>query len=158
MKTIARISGKKHEVKLEERDLNWTFERRPGGWILATRILDTGEMERVRFYYSRHRKNFFAKLANHGLDFFGERLEFSREGPGASSASDYTAQFPGKVRKVMVGSGDEVKSGSTLLMVEAMKMEFAIKAGSDGVVVKIRVEEGATLVPGQVLLDFEEKK
>ena len=45
-------------------------------------------------------------------------------------------------------------SGNPLLMVEAMKMEFAIKATSDGVVKKICVEENMILTPGQKLLDF----
>ena len=41
-------------------------------------------------------------------------------------------------------------------MVEAMKMEFAIKAGSAGKVTRIHVAEGAILTPGQKLLDFED--
>ena len=43
-------------------------------------------------------------------------------------------------------------------MVEAMKMEFAIKATSDGQIKKVLVEEGATLTPGQKLVDFAETK
>jgi acetyl-CoA carboxylase biotin carboxyl carrier protein len=43
-------------------------------------------------------------------------------------------------------------------MVEAMKMEFAVKAGTSGKVTRIHVEEGAILAPGQKLLDFEEGK
>jgi biotin carboxyl carrier protein len=42
-------------------------------------------------------------------------------------------------------------------MVEAMKMEFAIKAEVAGTVKKILVTEGQQLTPGQKLVDFEEK-
>ena len=51
-----------------------------------------------------------------------------------------------------------VAAGTALIMVEAMKMEFAIKAGTPGKVTRIHVEEGAILAPGQKLLDFEEGK
>jgi biotin carboxyl carrier protein len=59
---------------------------------------------------------------------------------------------------VSIKEGDQVKEGTPLLMIEAMKMEFAIKAGASGVVKKIHVTEGMQLAPGQNLLDFEEQK
>jgi biotin carboxyl carrier protein len=59
------------------------------------------------------------------------------------------------VRKIVVTAGQKVEAGQTLLMVEAMKMEFAIKSSTPGTVVSILVEEGMILTPGQKLLDFE---
>ena len=162
MKIQGKIAGKKFDWETVDPSIlkEWSFEKRPGGWIIATRTQDGKILERTRFFYSRTKQNFFAKLTGGlSLTVHGERTPLSRGGEaGASSAQDYTAQFPGKVRKIAVAEGAEVTAGTPLLMVEAMKMEFAIKAGTDGVVKKVLVTEGMSLVPGQKLLDFEEKK
>lgn len=137
----------------------WSFERRPGGWVIGTRTQNGIVLERTRFYYAKEKQKFFAKLTRgSSLDFYGERLPEARAGVQSSSDSDYVAQFPGKVRKVLVKGGDRVAIDTPLLMVEAMKMEFAVKATSDGIVEKVLVEEGMILTPGQKLLDFIETK
>jgi biotin carboxyl carrier protein len=158
MKMQLKVSGKKLALP-DPVPSDWKFERRPGGWILATRCTLEGTIERRRFHYSREKKKFSAKFTTGvSSDFYGERVEVTRKGAGSDSASDYTAQFPGKVRKILVRESEVVAEGVALLMVEAMKMEFAIKAGSPGKVVRIHVEEGMILGPGQKLLDFEEEK
>jgi acetyl/propionyl-CoA carboxylase alpha subunit len=159
MKTVYKISGKKKELSESGASASgsWRFDSRPGGWILATRDNGKGSEERIRFRYSRRRVVFHSKFSYPGVvDFFGERLQVSSGAQASSSGSDYTAQFPGKVRKISVAEGVQVKAGTPLLMVEAMKMEFAIKASGDGKVVKILVQEGMQLSPGQQLLVFEE--
>ena len=45
----------------------------------------------------------------------------------------------GKIRKILVKDGDQVEMGTPLVLVEAMKMEFSIKAPSKGTVKKILV-------------------
>jgi biotin carboxyl carrier protein len=160
MKFFLKVSGKKYEPQPDSKPGSPVrFEQRPGGWIVATRARPDGSVERVRFFHSRMKKHFFTKFAsNPPVEFFGERVQLARGGASSAGAQDYSAQFPGKVRKVSVGSGESVKAGTPLLMVEAMKMEFAIKASSDGVVVKVLVVEGMQISPGQLLLEFEEKK
>jgi biotin carboxyl carrier protein len=162
MKFQARIAGKKLDWLESNSDhlKEWSFDRRPGGFVIATRVVEGKIIERVRFFYSRTKQSFFAKFTNaSSLTVHGERIPLSRGGAsGANANQDYTAQFPGKVRKVSVSDGATVKAGTTLLMVEAMKMEFAIKASADGTVKKLLVTEGMTLTPGQKLLDFEESQ
>lgn len=164
MKYQAKVFGKKQEWKEASPEFkkDWKFEKRPGGWVIGTRENADGSQERVRFSYHRVKGNFWAKLpkssVTSGLDFYGERSSVSRAGAKGDSASDFTAQFPGKVRKVMVKEGQMVASDTPLLMIEAMKMEFAIKATEDGVVVKILVQEGQQLSPGHKLLDFTSAK
>ena len=51
-----------------------------------------------------------------------------RGGAGGEEHADLVAQFPGKVRKVLVAEGAQVAEGEPLVLVEAMKMEFAVKA------------------------------
>lgn len=159
MKSTAKFAGRKMEWPEAGPALMsaWNFETRPGGWVIATRSVNGKAVERKRFSYMRSKQQFFAKFTSgNSVDFFGERIAAVRAGAGSDASSDYTAQFPGKVRKILVAEGAQVAAGTPLLMVEAMKMEFAIKAGTSGTVRKILVEEGVTLTPGQKLLDFEE--
>jgi biotin carboxyl carrier protein len=163
MKFQAKVFGKKQPWNEATPELkkNWKFEKRPGGWVIATHTNEDGSQERVRFSYHRVKGNFWAKLpkssTTSALDFYGERLNVARAG-AADSASDFTAQFPGKVRKVMVKDGQLVEKDTPLLMIEAMKMEFAIKSTESGMVKKVLVTEGQQLAPGQKLLDFEAPK
>lgn len=53
-----------------------------------------------------------------------------------------TSPMPGKIVKVLVGVGDEVKEGQGLVVVEAMKMENELRSPKDGQVVELLVAEG----------------
>jgi biotin carboxyl carrier protein len=50
-----------------------------------------------------------------------------------------TAPMPGKILKINVTEGDNVAEGDTLVILEAMKMENEIVAGSNGKVKRISV-------------------
>ena len=65
-----------------------------------------------------------------------------------------TAPMPGKVLRILVREGDEVKVGQGLLVLEAMKMENEIPSPKDGVVKKILVKEGDTVDTGQPLIEL----
>ena len=52
------------------------------------------------------------------------------------------APMPGRVVKVLVKLGDEVRRGQPLVVVEAMKMENELKAPKDGRVVELQASEG----------------
>jgi len=66
-----------------------------------------------------------------------------------------TAQIAGRVLSVRVKPGDVVARGDVLLILEAMKMENEIKAGSDGTVKDVLVAEGARVAEGQALVVVE---
>ena len=63
-----------------------------------------------------------------------------------------TAPMPGKVIDIKVKKGKKVKTGDTLVILEAMKMEHSIKASEDGTVTQLlisvndQVENGALLM------------
>ncbi len=67
---------------------------------------------------------------------------------------DLLAQMPGKVTQVLVAEGDTVARGTTLVILEAMKMEIRVSAPSDGVVNKVLVAAGAVVERGQPLVEF----
>ena len=62
-----------------------------------------------------------------------------------------TSPMPGTILSVNVNVGDTVKAGQVLMVLEAMKMENEIMAGSDGKVVAVNVTKGATVETGSVL-------
>jgi biotin carboxyl carrier protein len=56
-----------------------------------------------------------------------------------------SAPMPGKVVKVLVKVGDEVKEGQGLVVVEAMKMENELKSPKAGKVVELHAKEGSAV-------------
>ena len=65
-----------------------------------------------------------------------------------------TAPLPGKVVKTAVRSGDTVERGTTLVVLEAMKMELSVEAPRAGVVAEVTVSEGGQVAEGAVLVTF----
>ncbi len=64
--------------------------------------------------------------------------------------------MPGKIVKILVGVGDTVEVGQTVIIVSAMKMESEFKASKAGVVSEIPVAEGDTVDGNQVLVVIED--
>jgi len=61
----------------------------------------------------------------------------------------------GTVAAVLVAVGDEVESGQSLLVLEAMKMENQIRTEGAGRVAEVRVEAGSTVGIGDILAIIE---
>ena len=69
-----------------------------------------------------------------------------------------TSPMIGKVVEVHVSIGDTVKVGDGLLVIEAMKMENAIKAVAPAKVAAVHVQVGASVEAGALLMELEESK
>jgi propionyl-CoA carboxylase alpha chain len=65
------------------------------------------------------------------------------------------APMPGVVVRVLVDCGQQVSIGDILVVVEAMKMEHAIRAPYDGTVTELRVTAGQQVETGAVLAVVE---
>ncbi|HTJ45898.1 MAG TPA: biotin carboxylase N-terminal domain-containing protein [Kofleriaceae bacterium] len=66
-------------------------------------------------------------------------------------AGGLVAPMPARVTKVLVKEGDDVATGATLLVLEAMKMEHAVKAPEGGTVTKLAVAAGDQVQVDQLL-------
>jgi biotin carboxyl carrier protein len=75
--------------------------------------------------------------------------------PPKAAASSVQSPMPGKVVKLLVAVGDEVKSGQGVVVVEAMKMENELKSPRDGKIKAVAVKEGQPVEAGQSLVTFE---
>ena len=74
----------------------------------------------------------------------------------AALSGGLNSPMPGKIFKVSARVGDKVTKGQTILILEAMKMEHAIKADKDGVVQKIFFKEGEQVQGGVVLAEISQ--
>ena len=73
-----------------------------------------------------------------------------------SAPGSLTAPMPGVVRVVRVQEGEVVRVGEVLLVLEAMKMEHEVVAGTAGRVTQLRAREGDQVEANQVLVVIEE--
>jgi pyruvate carboxylase subunit B len=87
-----------------------------------------------------------------------ERTRKLRSLTGADDAHDHggvvKAPMPGLVLRVEVEVGQRIDQGTGVVVLEAMKMENEIRAGSGGVVCDIRVEPGQAVDKGAVLIEL----
>ncbi len=73
---------------------------------------------------------------------------------GAGQAETLVAPMPGRVLKVHVAAGDEVKPGDALMVIEAMKMENELRADGAATIAAIEVEAGQTVERNATLIRF----
>ena len=62
--------------------------------------------------------------------------------------------MPGLIVAVRVESGQEIKAGQTVVILESMKMQNELKAPRDGVVGTVHVQPGQTVEQNKVLLSI----
>jgi len=80
---------------------------------------------------------------------------FPDTGPDEDAGSLH-APIPGKVIRVDVGKGDQVEEGQVLVVIEAMKMEHALRSPHNGTVVDVRHLAGDQIEADAVLVVVEE--
>ena len=139
------------EVVIRAAGSRGTFEiRQPDGTLRRADVTvgaSFGTIEtdgrRVRFSYADD---------GHGVTWIGQdgaTWSFAAQQPSPPGASADSANravvnspMPGTVIRVFVEVGDAVASGQKLVIVEAMKMEHVLRAGTDGVVADLLVHAG----------------
>jgi biotin carboxyl carrier protein len=68
--------------------------------------------------------------------------------------STIKSPLTGRVIKILVKQGDEIKKDQTLLIIESMKMENEIRAISGGIIKNILISEGNLVQQNQDLISF----
>jgi propionyl-CoA carboxylase alpha chain len=92
-----------------------------------------------------------------GPDGSSELVEVDRFPSGLAPVREGSAlaPMPGGVVRVAVSVGETVRTGQLLVVLEAMKMEHAVHATSDGTVTELFVAEGDQVETGRVLVVVE---
>jgi biotin carboxyl carrier protein len=95
--------------------------------------------------------------ARYAVDVQDPRSLRTRRAAGGAEAGPQklTAPMPGKIVRIMVAVGDEVKVGQGIIVMEAMKMQNEMKSLKDGKVQRILTSEGSTVNPGDTLAVIE---
>jgi len=82
--------------------------------------------------------------------------QYRYEPAGAGRGEDrLVAPMPGRVVLAKAGVGDTVVEGQELLVMEAMKMELALKSPRDGVIAELRAAAGDFVEADAVLVLLE---
>ena len=84
----------------------------------------------------------------------GSEIQFAKQ----DDEHEIGANIPGTIIKVLVKEGEEVKQGSPVAIIEAMKMETNVISTADGVVSKIYVKEGESVKSGQLIARLDDKQ
>ena len=75
--------------------------------------------------------------------------------PAEVGSGSVVAPMPGTILKVLKATGDAVKAGEVVLILEAMKMENEITAPADGTIGSLNLAEGSTVAGGDLLFDVK---
>lgn len=164
---LDKDSAKEYEFFLNEEnkciyhseELNATQESTDDGFTVMTVNGISYPVEVV----SNHQNEY--ELLINGVSYnFSVETPFSlqRKKLLTSQASESTtirlkAPMPGKILDVMVKTGDAVKAGDTLLILEAMKMQNAILASTKGIIKRVLVKEGDTTSKSDLLIELEKE-
>jgi biotin carboxyl carrier protein len=76
-------------------------------------------------------------------------------GSSASGENKLLSQIPGRVVSIMVKAGDQIKKSDSVIVLESMKMQVAVKAHKDGQIKDIKVKIGDTVSRNDVVAVIE---
>jgi acetyl-CoA carboxylase biotin carboxyl carrier protein len=65
------------------------------------------------------------------------------------------AHITGNVWKIEVKVGDKVEEGTTVAILESMKMEMPVESEDEGTITAILVEEGKPVKEGEPMFELE---
>jgi len=143
----AEIDGRTYEFDALETEAGQFSLRRADGKKLEARVSLDADGRSIVWIDGR----------SIAVELIDQKKLRSTGASGAETAgvADIKTAMPGKVVRLIASVGDSVEKGDGVIVVEAMKMQNEIKAPKNGVVTSIRVAEGDTVDPGQVLLSIE---
>ena len=120
-------------------------------WEAAADRVDLA-VDGVRRRYDVHRVGAVSYVDSPlGATVLVEAERYPEPGSGLAAGS-LTAPMPGTVLRVAVTAGQQVAAGDVLVVLEAMKMEHAVRAPADGEVAEVAVESGQQVDAGSPLV------
>lgn len=147
-KMVATINGKEHSIKIV-RLKNSILEFILDNSYRTAKILEFGSshikllMNGEQIILKKHSK-------------LTEILEKSMAlGGSLSGENKLLSQIPGRVVSIMVKAGDQIKKGDSVIVLESMKMQVAVKAHKDGQIRDTKVKIGDTVSRNDVVAVIE---
>ena len=161
------VDGVRRTIVLEQR--GDVFTVRDGAFFLEADIQRVSENEllfriggRSRMVYlARDRERRFISAGGRSFAVTEPSRDAGRFAEGEEKSPEgivsIKAPMPGKVIKVNVAEGQEVRKNQSLVIVEAMKMENEIRSAAEGVVKRIHVSAGELVDSEKTLIELESK-
>ena len=159
------VQGQEFEVQPGAESVN------VGGTDYPVRIIRQGEIITVYVNERPYKVQFTAPAAEGPAKVLVDAKEYEVEMKGAAAvrrpaagapkrparggAGAITSQMTGRIIRVDVEPGRQVKEGDVLLVIEAMKMENEVLAPAAGTVKEVAVAAGARVSEGDLLVILE---
>ncbi|WP_444944474.1 acetyl/propionyl/methylcrotonyl-CoA carboxylase subunit alpha [Microbulbifer sp. ZKSA006] len=153
---LLALGENRYQISVDKRQfqIQWRNFKKPQetGELCSAELLIDGV---------RQKRTFLADRNNLHLLLSGRQFHFVdiTHAPAKSSLSQgsgrITAPMDGCLVQVLVEPRQEVQRGDTIALMEAMKMEHALRADRDGTVIKLGACEGDQVRGGQLLVQIE---
>lgn len=145
------------EIQIEDKIYNLDIELVENG---VYSILYKNKSYNVELIQGATRKNYFVNTSYNSfdveiIDAQSKYIESRKKKSDFDSGNVISSPMPGKVVRIPVKKGMEVKQGDTVIVVSAMKMESDYKAGKDGKIKDILVKEDQNIEGNQPLVILE---
>jgi biotin carboxyl carrier protein len=86
---------------------------------------------------------------------FADVLYKTLPSPASVGNNNLASQIPGRVVNILLNVGSAVKAGDSVVILESMKMQVAIKAHKDGNIRDIKVKKGMTVGRNDIVAIIE---
>jgi biotin carboxyl carrier protein len=147
-KIIATINGKEHSIKiigLQNSILEFILDN-------SYRTAKILEFDSSHFKMLMNGEQIILKKHSK----LTEILEKSMALGGSSSGENkLLSQIPGRVVSIILRAGDQINKGDSIIVLESMKMQVAVKAHKDGQIRDIKVKVGDTVSRNDVVALIE---
>ena len=166
MKYVVELAGRSIEVevdgdhvRVDGDDVAANLTELAGTPIALLRIGDTVHRIEVTHGPGRGKYSLCVGGRRYETEALTERArairQLSVDTAGPKGPAPLVAPMPGLIVRVNVELGAKVEPGQGLVVMEAMKMENELRAGSAGVVKAIRVTPGTAVERGATLVELE---
>lgn len=144
---LIEVDGKQYAVDIIKIDVGYSVI-----WNKKSYNIEILESENPKKFVLNTRHNSFdVDIVDAEYRYIENRNKAKNiEGDGIISSP-----MPGKVVRVLVKQGDQVKLGQPVIVVSAMKMESEYKATKDGIIKYVHVSDGDVVNGHQPLITIE---
>ncbi|OEY93998.1 3-methylcrotonyl-CoA carboxylase [Acinetobacter proteolyticus] len=147
-------------IKLSSAEHGFNAEYNGESYQISGQLLDAhtavihlnGTQQKLSFNQSQQGITLFHTGQSHKFGYI--RQDYHQEDSQADQGH-LKAPMPGVVTQVLVGANHNVKKDDILMTLEAMKMEYTIRAPQDGVIVDAYFQVGDQVKAGDELVEFQ---
>ncbi|TQR61711.1 acetyl/propionyl/methylcrotonyl-CoA carboxylase subunit alpha [Acinetobacter sp. RF14B] len=108
--------------------------------------------QKLAFSRTEHGITLFQNGQSHKFSYLNTDFNGQDE---QGTENNLTAPMPGVITQVLVSANDKVKKDDVLMTLEAMKIEYSIRAPHDGIVASSYFQKGDQVKAGDELVEFQ---